>query len=110
MSKRNQEGYISIDHRMSPGITEADLLTIPEYRRKEFQATRGLFESPTIRCCHCGTIVVLNPGRTRARSYCQKCDHYVCDQYFCTTNCTPFEKIIDNTLEQAAKSLNKKEI
>lgn len=109
-SKRSQEGYLLVDHRNSPGITEADLLTIPAHRRHEFIAARGIFESPTIRCSHCGTMVVLNPQRTRARGYCASCDHYICDSPLCHQECVPFMKRVESTQEQAAILLNIKEM
>src|SRR5580704_4584568 len=58
-SKRSYEGELRIDNRVSGGT---------------------LRETPTITCSHCGDIVVINPDRTRARGYCPKCDHYVCDR------------------------------
>lgn len=106
--KRSQEGYLLVDHRNSPGIRDSDLT--PAARAAGFQATQGLFESPTIRCAHCGTMVIINPNRTRGRHYCQPCDHYVCDQYGCVTNCTPLKKQIDDILEQAARALTIQEI
>jgi ribosomal protein S27AE len=99
-SKRSQEGYLMVDHRNSPGITEADLLSIPIERRAEFAPRKGMFESPTIRCCHCGTMVILNPNRTRPRGYCGKCDHYTCDSPYCVP-CNPFNKQVDDALTQA---------
>jgi hypothetical protein len=108
LSKRSQEGYLLIDHRNSPGISERDLT--PAARAAGFEAHGGVFESPTIRCAHCGTMVVINPQRTRARHYCQPCDHYVCDQYACVTYCTPLKKQIDDILEAATRSLALQEI
>lgn len=107
-SKRSQEGYILIDHRNSPGVREEDLT--PAAKRAGFLPATGLFESPTIRCCHCGTMVVINPLRTRARHHCQRCDHYVCDQYACITTCTPFEQQVDDALEAAVHALTIKEV
>lgn len=108
-SNRSQEGYLLVDHRNSPGITQADLLTIPALRRDQFQVMQGVFESPTIRCSHCGTMVVLNPQRTRARGYCSRCDHYVCDNPLCHLDCVPFMQRVESTQEQAARLLNIKE-
>jgi hypothetical protein len=108
-SNRSQEGYLLVDHRNSPGITQADLLTVPEPMRQQFMATTGVFESPTMRCSHCGTMVVLNPQRTRARGYCAKCDHYICDGPLCHLDCAPFMQRVESTQEQAARLLNIKE-
>ena len=77
LSKRSQEGVILIDHRNSPGISP------------EFMAENGIngpvveagqiYESALTSCCQCGTNVILNPKRTRAREYCMACDSYLCD-------------------------------
>jgi hypothetical protein len=75
-SKRRQEGYLVVDSGGGPGIAPDELAR----RGLNPEMGRGLFESPTITCSHCQRIVILNPGRTRERGYCQKCDHYVCDQ------------------------------
>jgi hypothetical protein len=74
-SLRSLEGYMLIDHSMSPGISD------------EVAVAAGLpagvgrlkFESATFTCSHCEVIVVLNPDRSRARGYCSRCDHYICD-------------------------------
>jgi hypothetical protein len=105
LSKRSLEGYLMVDHRNSPGITEADLLTVPKERRGEFQAQRGLFESATIRCCHCGTMVILNPDRSRPRGYCSRCDHYVCDNPICSMQCNPLVKQIEEAQATTAQLL-----
>jgi hypothetical protein len=102
-SKRSQEGYLMVDHRASPGLTEADWLKLPENVRAETQPMKGLFESPTIRCCHCGTIVILNPARTRARGYCARCDHYRCDSPACV-ECFPFTARVELGIEAAIRA------
>jgi hypothetical protein len=33
----------------------------------------------TLGCPHCGSHVVINPMRTRARANCMKCNQYICD-------------------------------
>ena len=106
-SKRELEGYLLIDHRAGEGITpeQAALAgheTIP--------VGRGMrYESATINCSHCSRLVVLNPLRTRERGYCPKCDRYVCDQCEAervrTGICKPFQKVIDEFLENAAKGV-----
>lgn len=58
-SKRSHEGYLLSDLRHSGG---------------------ALVEAPTITCSHCHQVLVLNPMRTRAREWCPKCDHYICDK------------------------------
>lgn len=104
-SKRSHEGYLLIDHRNSPGLTDAEVAKagLP------IGAGRGLFEAPTFTCSHCQSVVVLNPLRTRDRGYCRKCDHYVCDT--CTTAlsasgiCKPFKEVIYEAMVAADKSL-----
>ena len=81
MRRHTREGELVIDHRDSPGTVAV---------------TAGeLYESATIVCAHCGVTVVLNPQRTRARGYCAKCDHYVCDSPVCNRDCTPQVKAFD---------------
>jgi hypothetical protein len=63
---KSQEGYVLIDHRASPGTSE-----VPE---------GTLFETATLHCAHCPSIVIVNPGRTRERAECMKCGYkYICD-------------------------------
>lgn len=96
-SKRELEGYIRIDHRESPG------LDMP------FVGRNTLFESSTVTCSHCQRIVINNPQRTRARGYCPKCDHYICDlcedERVRTGVCKPFKQIIDEFIDLTAKGL-----
>ena len=73
VSKRDQEGYLMIDHRNSPGFSCDEVGTTALGPGK-------LYESATFTCSHCQRVVVINPSRTRERGYCPKCDHYVCDE------------------------------
>ena len=92
-SKRSQEGELLIDHRNSPGVSSeflrrvgVDAIAVPGGHT---------FESATVVCAHCGVMVVLNPDRTRARGYCGRCDHYVCDSPVCNRDCTPLVAAFD---------------
>jgi ribosomal protein S27AE len=67
-SSQIHEGYVVFDHRASPGIPGDPLKGEGSY-----------FEAKTNHCSHCGTVVILNPLRTRERTYCSKCNKYVCD-------------------------------
>jgi len=103
-SKRRHEGYLLIDNRFGPGVTEEfvrasgkDAPIVPEGR---------VWESATITCAHCHTIVVMNPDRSRKRGYCRRCDHYVCDNPGCNTQCRPLHAVIDRLQEQAARHPN----
>jgi hypothetical protein len=108
-TKRSHEGYLLIDHRETPGVTE-------EFVQQTGQVDavpvgkNSLFESATITCSHCQRVVVLNPDRSRSRGYCRKCDHYICDA--CTTvmaqtlECVPFRKILDDAQESAERGVS----
>ncbi len=65
MTKPFHEGYVMIDHRASPGTAQ-----VPE---------GTLLEAATMHCSHCGTVVIINPNRTRERPSCNRCMKYVCD-------------------------------
>lgn len=103
-NRRSLESYLMIDHRESPGISEEEAArvkgTIPVGKGK-------LFESATVRCAHCWRHIVLNPLRTRERGYCPKCDRYVCDECeavrVATGVCRPWQKVIDDFVDAAAK-------
>lgn len=77
----SKEGYLFVDHRASPGLD-------PEMARRmgyepEFCREGKLYEQATLTCCHCTTIVIKNPQRTRARENCPKCDNsYLCDHCY----------------------------
>lgn len=90
LSKRSQEGYLLIDHRACASGPTA------------------LHESATITCSHCHRVVVLNPGRTRVRGYCSKCDHYLCDaceaERTRTGECRPLNAVIDHLQETIVKN------
>lgn len=97
-SKRRREGYLMIDHRFSPGV-DAELIKASGLDAP-IVGPGALFESATVRCCHCGTVVILNPDRSRERGHCKRCDHYVCDNPLCHRDCTPINKQIDEMLNQ----------
>lgn len=96
-TKRSHEGYLIIDHRYSPGVSE------------EFVRASGLhapvvgagetFEAATVTCSHCQTMVILNPLRARPRNYCSRCDHYICDNPACNLECLPMRKVLDDLRE-----------
>lgn len=103
-TKRRHEGYLLIDHRAGDGI-DAQLA-----RRLHTLPVPGgtMFEAPTFTCSHCQVVVILNPDRTRARGYCPKCDHHVCDACetarVLTGECRPFKKILDEAQEFALRA------
>jgi hypothetical protein len=99
--RQHEGGYLIIDHRASPGLPE-DIARLSGF--DPAMAGEGkLLEHSTLTCSHCKCAVVKNPLRTRAREYCPKCDHYVCD--FCYADMQhpdythmPFEKFSDLTM------------
>lgn len=110
--QRRKEGYLLIDNRASPGVS------------REFIQSSGkdapvvgegeIYESATITCSHCHTVVVLRPDRTRERHYCTGCDHYICD--VCADirkndlTCRSMKAFIDKVQEQEGRNLNLREI
>jgi hypothetical protein len=68
------KGYLMFDNRASGG---------------------KLIEMATQTCAHCGTIVVLNPERKRARGICKRCNAYICGDAACTVICSPIEKCVE---------------
>lgn len=101
-----------IDHRDSPGLTDEEIRQsgspIP------LGMGRAKVELPVLSCSHCQAMLVFNPMRTRERGHCPKCDRYVCDTckavLVATGICRPFAKVMDETLEAAAKAQNIGEI
>ena len=101
-----REGYLMVDHRASPGIPE-DIARASGFDPK-FCGEGKMFEAASLTCSHCKGVVVKNPLRTRERHFCVKCGgHYICDG--CAFAAAqpdyvhaPFDKVIDDTLRQAA--------
>jgi len=77
--KKSHDGEAFLDHRASPGIPP-DLARRLGYAPEQVKGG-AVFEAPTLGCPHCGSHVIMNPLRTRARAHCNKCDMYICD--FC---------------------------
>jgi len=71
------EGYLFVDHRASPGMS-------PDVARNmgldpKLVGEGTVFEAATQRCCHCPSVFIKNPLRTRERGHCYKCNGYICD-------------------------------
>jgi hypothetical protein len=98
-----QQGYLLVDHRASPGLTEQQALAAGYDPRLSGEGK--VYEADTMTCAHCKTVVVKNPLRTRDRPHCYQCDHYICD--ICAVKAKtedthmPFSKYLDLTLTQA---------
>lgn len=84
-----KEGYFMVDNRLAPP-TEG----LPRF-----------LETSTRTCGHCQQIVIMNPGRVRQRTFCKKCDHYVCDNcaavMWQTGECQDIQRTIDKVLERS---------
>ena len=87
-------GYLLIENRHSPvaltqRLPNGETIVI---------AAGATFEAPTLTCCHCNAVTVLNPRRSRPRNWCAKCHAYVCDLAGCNRDCTPTTACIDLAL------------
>jgi hypothetical protein len=89
-SKRSLEGYYLEDNRASGG---------------------QLREHPIVTCAHCQFQIVLNPGRTRDRDRCARCDKYICDgcalTMKITLECHNFQRQLDAFEAQVVKALTR---
>lgn len=96
-----QQGWLMIDHRASPGLTEEVSISIG--LDPKLTGEGKLLEADTLTCSHCKTVVMKNPLRIRERYNCPKCNfHYICD--FCAAaardpdyNHFPYDKLVDVT-------------
>jgi hypothetical protein len=109
-SKKSHEGYLIIDHSASPGLSDETCVSqgLPP------GAGKAVFETATFTCSHCEAVVVKHPFRERARGYCRKCDHYICD--VCETKrvlsggeCYPYKAMVADMLEAADKTISSSE-
>lgn len=103
-SLKQHAGYLIIDHSDSPGVTVADVAHVPG---AVAVAAGHMFEADVLTCSHCERGILLNPARVRARGYCPKCDHYVCDSCHAirvkTGACVPMRKVLDQVQAHAEK-------
>ena len=100
-TKRSHEGYMMLDHRASPGVVGSDhFLPVGEGQQ---------FEAPTYTCSHCGTIVIVNPDRTRAREWCSGCDHYICDRCGGVKKATGVCKTLAQTFDELELTIRRDE-
>ena len=79
-SKREQEGYLLIDHTAAEGITPEMVAGVGLDLPFTIVPSGKKLESATITCHGCERLIVLNPDRSRSRGYCPKHDAYLCDQ------------------------------
>jgi hypothetical protein len=101
--RTHRTGLLTIDHRSTVGMTEESLrrMGLP------LSAGKGLFEAETLTCGHCRDLVVLEPRRTRERTVCRDCSHYICDKCGLAATqgvqCKPLNKLLDELYETELK-------
>lgn len=109
-SLRSHEGYLLVDLRESPGVPDSVIQQAVAAGKVISGPTQGMVEAATITCSHCQVQMIRNPGRVRARGYCPKCDHYVCDgceaARVASGVCRPLTQVFDVLQEQAARAEN----
>jgi hypothetical protein len=103
----NDDGYIMIDHRASPGMPEDVLrqagIDMPAVGEGQ------VMECAIMVCRHCQQPYIRNPARARERASCMKCGgKYICD--LCEFESRqpgyvhrPFLKVVDDAREQASR-------
>ena len=94
-SLKRHEGYLLIDNRFGPGVSEE--MVRASGKDAPIVGEGRMYESATITCSHCHTVVIINPDRSRPRNYCRKCDHYVCDKPGCNDKCRPLNRMMDGS-------------
>lgn len=107
ITQRRKAGYLAMDHRESPGVSEADMhKNAPELK---VTAGRGLYETNIVHCGHCQKGLVVHPLLMIDLPYCHKCDAHICEAckttMVVTGECLPFSKIVDIVQEAALKGL-----
>lgn len=105
-SKRSQEGYFNLDSRNGP--IPVDVLA---KNGLPIGAGNSNYEAPTYTCSHCQRVVLMNPSRTRERSYCRKCDAYMCDNCGASYaasggQCRSFKRLLEEFAEAEARGEN----
>jgi hypothetical protein len=75
--KTSFDGELEVNHQASPGLPES---IARRWNYDPLLCREGkVMRAATLGCPHCGSVVVLNPQRTRDRSHCMKCNRYICD-------------------------------
>src|SRR6266566_4435404 len=67
---------------------------------------RSMLEADLYTCCHCRSIVVCNPERTRDRNWCAKHDQYTCEKPGCILNCVDYELLAELALKHQDGSVS----
>ena len=97
------EGYISIDHRESPGLDGVDAIDGGHRNMLPFVGKGQHFKGATNTCSHCDKVVIKNPNRVRDRGHCSQCDLFICDQcetdFYLTSQCHCWSKRLDTYMK-----------
>ena len=97
--KSEREGYLLLDNRNGPGFTDAEAVAAGLGAFVGMIGPGSYVEAATYNCSHCNKEVIANPKRTRARAYCSKCDHDICDGCGTTLKLTGICQPINKTLD-----------
>lgn len=104
-SLRQHEGYMLLDNRNNAGVSDEQMLAMGF----PVGAGRGLYESATYTCSHCNAVVVMEPKRTRERSFCGGCNQRICDPCAAvkaqTLTCRSMAQIVDEAMNAADRNL-----
>lgn len=98
-------GYLLIDHRNSPGVSQEMIVA----SGKDVPTAKAgtIFEADTYVCSHCNAIIIKNPLRVRPREVCRKCMRVVCDSPGCAIECVPFERVLEDLQNQGSNILGR---
>ena len=100
-------GYVMIDHRASPGITEEFIRSCGKNPEDFLVVGEGkMMEADTATCSHCQRVVIFSPTRKRERFRCAKCARYICDpcearRFLTGGECASVQKQIQVMQEEA---------
>jgi hypothetical protein len=103
-SFRSREGRLFIDNKLGGPLSlaqQAQIAALEATGVHVIAAQPGTaLEAATITCAHCHMTFLRNPQRQRARGYCAKCHHYLCDSPTCNRDCRPMKRLLDELQEQ----------
>jgi hypothetical protein len=103
LSKTSHEGYLLIDHRDSPGLSEEAVHNagMPP------GSARGVFEVATFTCSHCCRVVIIDPRSTNSPPYCAGCNRYICKTCGAikalTGECKTFLQVVEEHQEAVSR-------
>jgi hypothetical protein len=111
-SKRSHEGYLLIDNRHAPGVSEE--MARASGKDVIGAGVNGVLEAAVLTCSHCQKGLIVQPLRTREREYCRKCDHYICDDCALVAKlnggkCLPYQARLDRHQNHLLKQQQRRE-